>query len=93
MTPKYFVNKIKVNFPEIHGIMKPRAGVTLDLQSMVGVVLGDITHAEFITTIDADDAYEAYTDLESFNRTREIELDFFYKYIQDNIDLIHFRLL
>ena len=101
MTPDYFTQKVKVNFPEIYN--KERENNNLlyksvdtkqkffNLQVLCELLICDhIGHGEFVDIIKVEDPL--YAD-GSYNRRREIELDFLYKYIQDNIDLIHFRLL
>lgn len=99
MTPEYFSNKIKVNFPEIYNrdasCFARHAGITLQLQSLVSLIIEDnMSHTDFVMTIGARERLNA-AGLEnlSFNILREIELDYLYEYIKNNIDLIHFRLL
>ena len=101
MTPLYFTEKVKDNFPTVYEhycdhfrltVFDSDSKVKLDGQSLSYLIIGDMDYQTFTDTIGAtetlnDDAYI------SFNRRTEIELDFFYKYIQDNIDLIYFRLL
>jgi len=101
MTPEYFTQQVIENFPEIHTSylskykLYNRFGeghLVFDIHLLCVVIINDLEYDDYISVLGIDDPlYEPIST--SYNDKFGIELDFFYKYIQDNIDLIHFRLL
>ena len=100
MTPKYFTQKVKKNYPAIY---------TAYINEYFNAhnIIAFNEHSLYLLIKDSMGTYLEYDDLlhdigitDQLTRVEfrgttstEIVLDFFYKYIQDNIDLIHFRLL
>lgn len=93
MTPVLFTQKLKDNFPTVHDCYIRHFGETtyIDSQSLCNLIIGEVFYKTFTDTIGATEKLNSY--FHNRTQTTNIELDFFYKYIENNIDLITFRLL
>ena len=96
MTPKYFTQRLKEYYPVLHDFYATTYNLSGKKSFVIGgrglyIILMDtfVDENEYTDIIGAKDAIDGY----GYGSTNEIKLDFFYKYIEDNEDMIMFRLL